>query len=121
MNGNYPIYKGKFGEEQERSYTVHELSLLLFFAPWCFSFAPKGAILPTLRNTAPDTTTSSDTDNDRDASATCLSDSFLAVCSYSQSDKDLSNVDKVQRSSFSPRPHKLLMQMLLCMKNLWNF
>ena len=32
---------------------------------------------------------SSDTDNDRDASSTCLSDSFLAVCSHNQSDEDL--------------------------------
>ena len=55
-------------------------------APWCFFFAPKGAILLTLRNTALDTSTSSD--NDRDASSTCLSDSFLAVCSYNQSDED---------------------------------
>ena len=63
-------------------------SPLLLFAPWCFSFAPKVAILPTLRNTALDTSTSSDTDHDRDASLTCLSDSFLAVCSHNQSDED---------------------------------
>ena len=28
-------------------------------------------------------------DNDRDASSTCLSDSFLAVCLHNQSDEDL--------------------------------
>ena len=62
---------------------------LLLFAPCCFSFALKGAILPTLRNTAAlDTSTSSDTDYDRDASSTCLTDSFLAVCSHNQSDED---------------------------------
>ena len=77
------------------SYVVHELSPpfrrfrpLLLFALRCFSFAPREAILPTLRNTALDTSTSSDTDNDRDASSTCLSDSFLAVCSHNQSDED---------------------------------
>ena len=42
-----------------------------------------------MRNTALDTSTSSDTDNDRDASSTCLSDSFLDVCSHNQSDEDL--------------------------------
>ena len=62
------------------------LSLL---APWCFGFDPKGAILPPLKNTALDTSTSCDTDNDRDAISTCLSDSFLAVCSHNQSDEDL--------------------------------
>ena len=98
MNGNYPIRKGKCGqeqkqksyafhkvsspfrrkgkciEEQKRSYTFHELApfyrkdkcgekqkkdLTCFmsyrlpfvaFAHWCFSFAPNGVILPTLRN-----------------------------------------------------------------------
>ena len=79
MNGSYPNRKGKCGEEQKRSCTVHELSLTL---------APKGAILPTLKNTALNTSTSSDTDNDRDASSTCLSDSFLAVCSHNQNDED---------------------------------
>ena len=39
-----------------------------------WAFAPKGkdgTILPALRNTAVDAATSSDTDNDRDASSTC--------------------------------------------------
>ena len=45
--------------------------------------------MPTLRNTALDTSSRSDTDNDRDASSTCLSDSFLAVCLHNQSDEDL--------------------------------
>ena len=90
MNGNYPIPKGKCGEEQKKGLTrFKSYRPLLLFAPWCFSFTPKGAILPTLRNTALDTSTSSDTDNDRDASSTCLSDSFLAVYSYKQSDEDL--------------------------------
>ena len=78
--------------------------------------------MPTLRNTALDTSTSRDTDNDQDASSTCLSDSFLAVCSHNQSDEDLAMSMKYRgRSSFSPRPHKLLMQTLLCSKNSWNF
>ena len=45
--------------------------------------------MPSLRNTALDTSTSSDTDNNRDASSTCISDSFLAVSSHNQSDEDL--------------------------------
>ena len=76
-------------KSKKRSYTVHELSSsFAAFAFFCFSL-PLGAILPTLRNTALDTSTSSDTDYDRDASSTCLRDSFLAVCSHNQSDKDL--------------------------------
>ena len=102
MNGNYPIRKGKCGEEQnKRSYTVYELSPpFAAFAPWCFFFAPQGARLPTLRNTAPDTSTSSDTDNDRDASSPYLSDSFLAVCSHNQSDKNLAMSIKYRGVSF---------------------
>ena len=95
MNGNYPIRKGKCDEEQKQglprfmSYRPPSPLLPPFaFRPWCFSFAPKCTILPTLRNTALDTSTSSDTDNDRDASSTCLSDSFFAVCWHNQSDED---------------------------------
>ena len=95
---------------------------LLLFAPWCFSFAPKWAILPTLRNTALDTSTSSDTDYDRDASSTCLSDSFLAVRSHNQSDEDLAMSIKYRGVSF-PSPsqtvdanafmHEELMELLI--------
>ena len=111
MNGNYPIRKGKCGEEQKkRFYTVHELSPpFAAFAPFCFS--PPGAflspprakfwpILPTLRNTVLDTSTSSDTDNDRDASSTCLTDSFLAVCSHNQSDEALAMSIKCREVPF---------------------
>ena len=66
-------------KSKKRCYTVHELSPPFAFCPLVLLFRPKEAILPTLRNTALDTSTSSDTDSDRDASSTCLS--FLAVCS----------------------------------------
>ena len=97
MNGNYPIRKGKCGEEKKQGLTrfmsylpLSPLSPPFAFRPLVLLFPPpKKAILPTLRNTAVDTWTSSDTDNDRDASSTCLSDSFLAVCSHNQSDEDL--------------------------------
>ena len=107
MNGNYPISKEKCVEEQKK--VLHGLRAiaslrrfrpLLLFAPWCFCFAPKGAILPPLRDTAVDTSASSDTDNDRDASSTCLSDSFLAVCSHNQSDEDLVMWMKYRRVHF---------------------
>ena len=100
MNGNYPIRKGKCGEEQKKGLTrFMSYRPFLLFAPWCFSFAPKWAILPTLTNTALDTSTS-DTDNDRDASSTCLSDSFSAVCSHNQSDEDLAMSTKYREVSF---------------------
>ena len=74
---------------KKRSYTVYELSSpFAAFVPGA-SLSPKGEILPTLRNTALDASTSSDTESDRDASSTCLSDSFWAVCSHNQSDEDL--------------------------------
>ena len=37
MNGNYPIRKGKCGEEQKRSFTFHELS-----PPFRLPFRRKG-------------------------------------------------------------------------------
>ena len=99
MNGNYPIRKGKCGEEQKKGLTrfmsyrpPSPLSPLL--PPGAYLSPPMGAILPTLRNIALDTSTGSDTDNDRDASSTCLSDSFLAVCSHNQSDEDLAMLIK---------------------------
>ena len=81
--------------KRKRSYTVHELSPpsplspLFTFHPLVLLFRPRRAILPTLRKTALDTSTSSDIDNDRNTSSTCLSDSFLAVCSHYQIDEDL--------------------------------
>ena len=87
-------------KSKKRSYTVHDLSPpFAAFAPFCF--LPAGAFLPTLRNTALDISTSSDTDNDSDASSTCLSDSFLAVCSRNQSDEDLVSI-KYRKVPFRP-------------------
>ena len=66
------------------------LSSPFAFCPLVLLFRPQGGdIGTTLRNTALDASTSSDTDNDRDVSSTCLSDSFLTVCSHNQSDEDL--------------------------------
>ena len=53
-----------------------------------------------MRNTAIDTSASSDTDNDRDANSTYLSDSFLAVCSHNQSDEDLATSIKYREVPF---------------------
>ena len=100
--GNTQFVKENAVKSKKRSCTVHELTYpFAAFALFCFS--PPGAFLstlPTLRNTALDTSTSSDTDNDRDASSTCLSDSFFAVCSHNQSDEDLAMSIKYRGASF---------------------
>ena len=78
--------------------------------------------MPSLRNTALDTSTSSDTDNNRDASSTCISDSFLAVSSHNQSDEDLATSIKYRGvPSASPSQtvdanafmHEKLMELLI--------
>ena len=75
---------------------VHELSFpFAAFAPFCFSppgaslSSPGGDIVHFEKHCSRYVDVYSDTDNDHDASSTCLSDSFLSVCSLNQRDEDL--------------------------------
>ena len=109
MNGNYPIRNKQFGEERKkRTYTVHELSPPspfsppFAFRPLVLVFRPQGGDIAHFekhcsRYKQVVTPTS---DNDRDASSTCLSDSFLAVCLHNQSDEDLAMSIKYGRVPF---------------------
>ena len=78
-----------------------------------------------------DASTSSDTDNDRDASSTCFSDSdsFLAVCSHNQSDEDIAMSIKYRGVFFaSPSQavdanvfmHEELMELLIHYNQGWK-
>ena len=90
MNGNYPICKGKCGEEQKKG-----LTRFMSYRPPStlsppFAFRPQGGDIAHFEKHCSrylDVVTS--TINDRDASSTCLSDSFLTVCLHNQSDEDL--------------------------------
>ena len=59
------------------------------YCPLVLLFRPQGGDIAHFEKHCFRCSTSTNSDNDRDASLTRLSDSFLAVCSHNQSDEDL--------------------------------